>query len=194
MYGKQQRYVGAGHGVAGNVAVFLRAPELLPRDRHEQLFERIASLLDRYAVSDGTATNWWSLAEPNFGNRLQWCHGAPGIIMSLRRMPANASIDGMLLQGGAAIQSAGALKKGPTICHGTAGNGFALLYLAERTNGERWYEAARRFAVHAIGQAAAWERESGMRSASLMTGEIGVALFADAVLRNDARLLSIDAM
>lgn len=194
MYGKQQRYVGAGHGAAGNLAVFLRAIDLMPPHRREQLPGRILSFLERYAMSDGTEANWWSLAEPNFGNRLQWCHGAPGIIMSLRALPADVRIDELLKQAGAAIERAGPLKKGPTTCHGTAGNGFALLYLAARTGEERWLDVARSFAMHAIAQSAAWEREFGMRSASLMTGDAGVALFADAAIREDASLLSIDAM
>ena len=194
MYGQERRFVGAGHGAAGNVAVFLRAPDLLPVDRREQLFARIESLLERYALFDGSARNWWSLALPEFGNRLQWCHGAPGIVMSLRSLPRNERIDAMLAQAGAAIERAGPLKKGPGICHGTAGNGFALLYLAARTGDERWLDAARRFAAHAIEQTPRWVRESGMHSASLMTGETGVALFIDAVLRNDAALLSIDTM
>ena len=42
--------------------------------------------------------------------------------------------------------------KGASICHGTAGNGYALLKAFARTGDERWLERARRFAVHALAQ------------------------------------------
>ena len=45
-------------------------------------------------------------------------------------------------------------EKGPGICHGTAGNGYAFLKTFERTGDELWLERARRFAVHALEQVA----------------------------------------
>jgi hypothetical protein len=64
-------------------------------------------------------------------------------------------------------------EKGPGICHGTAGNGYALLAAFERTGDEQWLERARRFAVHALGQV-------GGRAPryTLWTGDIGAAVFA----------------
>ena len=44
-------------------------------------------------------------------------------------------------------------EKGHGICHGTSGNGFALLAAFERTQDELWLDRARRFAVHALAQA-----------------------------------------
>ena len=44
-------------------------------------------------------------------------------------------------------------EKGAGLCHGTSGNGYALLKTFERTGDERWLERARRFAVHALAQA-----------------------------------------
>jgi uncharacterized protein YyaL (SSP411 family) len=65
-------------------------------------------------------------------------------------------------------------EKGPGICHGTAGNGYAFLKAFERTGDERWLERARRFAVHALEQV----RERGRGRYSLFTGDVGAALFA----------------
>ena len=64
-------------------------------------------------------------------------------------------------------------EKGANICHGTAGNGYALLKTFERTQDELWLERARRFAVHALEQA-----ERGAGRYSLWTGDVGVALYA----------------
>ena len=65
------------------------------------------------------------------------------------------------------------MEKGSGICHGTAGNGHALLKVFERTGDELWLDRARRFAVHALGQI---ERR-GTGRYSLFTGDVGVALF-----------------
>jgi hypothetical protein len=110
--------------------------------------------------------------------RLQWCHGAPGIVTTGR-----AYLEEELLLGGAELTwRAGAHgeRKGAGICHGTAGNGYALLAAFERTGDELWLDRARRFAMHALAQA---EREA--RVHSLWLGAIGVAVFASDCL--DAR-------
>lgn len=62
--------------------------------------------------------------------------------------------------------------KGPSICHGTAGNGYGFLKAFERTGDELWLRRARRFAMHALAQA----EQSGGRY-SLWTGDLGVALY-----------------
>jgi Lanthionine synthetase C-like protein len=70
------------------------------------------------------------------------------------------------------------LEKGPGICHGTAGNGYAFLKVLARTGDERWLERARRFAVHALEQVERSHRERGLGRYSLWTGDVGAALFA----------------
>jgi hypothetical protein len=65
------------------------------------------------------------------------------------------------------------LEKGPSICHGTAGNGYAFLKAFARTGDEEWLARARHFAIHALEQV---ERR-GPRY-SLFTGDVGVALYA----------------
>jgi DUF1680 family protein len=70
------------------------------------------------------------------------------------------------------------MEKGPGICHGTAGNGYALLKTFERTGDDRWLERARRFAVHALGQVERWRQKRGGGRYSLWTGDVGAALFA----------------
>ena len=88
------------------------------------------------------------LASANGRTRLQWCTGAPGIVAG-----AWEYLDEELLLAAAElIWRAGAHgdEKGHGICHGTAGNGFALLKVFARTGDDRWLERARRFAVHAL--------------------------------------------
>ena len=81
----------------------------------------------------------------------------------------------LLLAGAELVWRAGppTLEKGPGICHGTAGNGYALLAAFARTGDEKWLARARRFAAHALEQV-----ERGDGRYSLWTGDIGAAVFA----------------
>lgn len=80
MYGRRCRYVGAGHGAIGNITPLLAMADLLPAYRRRTLHVRIAELLERYAIVEGDACSWSSLGGPMSHNRMQWCHGAPGVI------------------------------------------------------------------------------------------------------------------
>jgi hypothetical protein len=105
------------------------------------------------------------------GTDVQWCDGAPGIVTC-----AAGYLDEDLLLGAAELTwRAGPFgdEKGASLCHGTAGSGWALLKAFERTHDELWLERARRFAAHALEQA-----RGRPRRYSLWTGDLGVALFA----------------
>ena len=91
----------------------------------------------------------------------------------------------LLLAGAELVWHAGppTLEKGPGICHGTAGNGYALLAAFARTGDEEWLEprAALRRSRPRPGRARADGRYS------LWTGGIGVAVFAADCLDGSSR-------
>jgi DUF1680 family protein len=103
---------------------------------------------------------------------------------------------GLLLAAAELVWQAGAHgdEKGHGLCHGTAGNGFALLKAFARTGDERWLERARRFASHALRQAERMATANGRRRYSLFSGDVGTALFAAACLDADPRLPILDVM
>jgi hypothetical protein len=164
------RGIGTVHGLAGNVRALLQVDD----PRNESLRADSAAALARTASREDGLANWSS------EGKLQWCAGAPGIISAAR----DYLDEELLLAGAELVWRAGApgTEKGHGICHGTSGNGFALLAAFERTQDELWLDRARRFAVHALGQAA---RLPGRYS--LFTGGPGTALFAVACLDADAR-------
>jgi len=180
LYGKAQRLLGPVHGAVGNVHALLQ----VEGDWGGSLQRETAQLLAREAIVEDGLANWPATAggplAPASGIRLQWCHGAPGIVAT-----AAPYLDEELLLAGAELTwRAGAhgAEKGAGLCHGTVGNGFTFLKVFERTGDERWLERARRFAVHALAQA-----KASPARYSLFTGDIGVALFAAACLDGVAR-------
>ena len=178
-YGKG---IGASHGIGTNTSVLLAGGDLFPEERREPLMKGTAEALARTAVVDDRLANW-AMAAEDCGElewdgeiRLQWCHGGAGVVAS-----AAAYVDEELLLGGAElVWRAGpqSMEKGPGICHGTAGNGYALLKTFERTGDELWLQRARRFAAHALGQVERWRERRGRGRYSLWAGDIGAALFA----------------
>ena len=170
LWGTSFRGVGTVHGLAGNVRALLQVDDA----RNELLRAESAAALSRAATREDGLANWSS------DGKLQWCAGAPGVVSAAR----DYLDEDLLLAGAELVWRAGppGAEKGHGICHGTSGNGFALLAAFERTQDELWLDRARRFAVHALAQAA---RMPGRYS--LFTGGAGTALFAAACLEADAR-------
>jgi Lanthionine synthetase C-like protein len=164
------RGIGTVHGLAGNVRALLQVDD----PRNEALRTESAAALSRAATREDGLANW------SGEGKLQWCASAPGVVSVAR----DYLDEELLLAGAELVWRAGApgAEKGHGICHGTSGNGFALLAAFDRTQDELWLERARCFAVHALAQVA---RLPGRYS--LFTGGAGTALFAAACVGADAR-------
>jgi hypothetical protein len=175
LYGHSFRSLGPIHGFVGNIAALGDT-------------RGAADALSRTAIVEGGRANW----PPSIGRedkpRLQWCHGAPGVITT-----ASDYLDEELLLAGAElVWDAGpsdSEEKGAGLCHGTAGNGYAFLKTFERTGDERWLERARAFAMHALAQA-----DHLPARYSLFTGRIGAALFAADCIDARARFPIVDGL
>jgi hypothetical protein len=170
LWGTSFRGIGTVHGLAGNVRALLQVDDA----RNDSLRAESAAALARAAKREDGLANWGS------EGKLQWCASGPGVVSAAR----DYLDEELLLAGADLVWRAGAPgdEKGHGICHGTSGNGFALLAAFERTQDEVWLERARRFAMHALAQAG---RMPGRYS--LFTGGAGTALFAAACLAGDAR-------
>jgi hypothetical protein len=173
LYGRTFRFLGPAHGYAGSVRALAnrgRAP-------------RLADLTPYLLREDGLA-NWIPTTEAESREiRVQWCHGAPGMVTTL----GDLLEEELALAGGELTWRAGPLAKGPGLCHGTAGNAYAFLVLHRRTGHELWLERARAFAMHAIGQVERARAELGRGRYSLFTGDVGVALFLRHLLDGETR-------
>lgn len=187
LYGRVHPHIGAGHGFASNVHALRGFVE------DDVLRSRVQRLLTRTGRHEGDLMNWppadlpWSDQASRV--RVQWCHGAPGIITTLGDlMPRD-----MAIAGGEMTWRAGPLRKGHGLCHGTGGNGFALLRLHDLTGDPSWLERARRFAMHAIGQVARDRERYGRGRYTLWTGDIGAAVYLRACIDADCAFPIIDS-
>lgn len=183
--GKTDRGLGPVHGLVGTTHALLRGRDLLPDAQIEALERETNQVLTRTAVLEAGLANWPTSdgrdLVPRDGRiRLQWCHGAPGIVIGA----GDYLTEDLLLAAAELIWRAGPhdLERGPGICHGTAGNGYALLKVFERTGDERWLARARSFCVHALEQVERLRAERGRGRYSLWTGDLGIALHAAACL------------
>ena len=167
LWGETWKGLSAIHGLVGNVLAL------------GEIGNAAEVIRERATIENGYA-NWGA-------GRLQWCVGAPGIVAHA----ASYLDEDLLVAAAQLIFDAGPAgeEKGAGICHGTSGNGYALLKTFERTQDERWLERARAFAMHALEQA-----ERLPPRYSLFTGSIGAAIFAADCIDGRARYPMLDAL
>jgi hypothetical protein len=174
--GKARQYLGPAHGFAGNVHALRGYVD------DDELRRRVEPVLRKHAIVGGDTVNW----PPTVGadaDRVQWCHGAAGMVATVGDlMPRDLMV-------AAAEQTwrTGPLEKGSGLCHGTAGNGYALLRAHELTGDDLWLDRARSFAMDALAQV-----EAAPGRHSLFTGDVGAALFAQACIDVDPRFPIMD--
>jgi len=183
VFGPKRHYYGACHGITGNANILLQGADLLPQNWTEIIIERTILTLKTSAKREGDLTNWILCSSPNIDKLLvQWCHGAAGVVTAMANTPKTSSsnmalLEQLLQQTGDLVWQAGPLIKGANICHGNAGNGYAFLYLYNRTGDNIWLERARKFAMHCIEQCQKDRLAYGQGRYTLWTGDAGLAIF-----------------
>lgn len=199
LYGSIKQYTGPAHGYVGNLYPLLRGSALLPEAQRSELYRRCVEAIVQTARVEGDYVNWASVVgmPPGSGKMLvQWCHGAPGMIASLCDFPKDhdSHLEQLLLQAGDLTWVAGPLTKGPGLCHGTAGNGYALLKLYQRTGDESWLQRARSFGMHAKWQYEQMRQQYQQGRYSLWTGDMGLAIYLWHCITGQADLPSLDIL
>ncbi|HET7881841.1 MAG TPA: lanthionine synthetase LanC family protein, partial [Acetobacteraceae bacterium] len=107
---------------------------------------------------------------------------------------STAEFESLLLGGAELVWNAGPLVKGSNLCHGTGGNGYALLKLYKRTGDTIWLERARAFAMTAIDQVRGARAAFGRGRYSLWTGDSGLAVYLWHCVSGEPKFPSIDVM
>jgi uncharacterized membrane protein YsdA (DUF1294 family) len=194
LYGQVRRYLGPVHGYAGNMRALLAGWDWLTDAGRTLIRQVVLETLTANAVREGDGVNWKPIASDDPAPPLvQHCHGAPGMVTTLAdpRL-ASPELTALLEAGGRFTWRAGPLAKGTNLCHGTGGNGFALLKLHALTGDALWLDHARAFAMTAIEQWRAASAEYGRGRYSLWTGDVGLACYLHECLAGSARFPTID--
>jgi hypothetical protein len=195
LYGSRSTYLDAVHGFVSAAVPLIRGRHLLGADAWEAWRRCIANTVRRSADLEDGQANW----RPQlFGTQreadkklLQFCHGAPGFVICLAGFPGN-ELDDLLLAAGETVWAAGPLAKGSNLCHGTGGNGYALLVLYQRSGDPRWLARARAFAMHGIRQVERDVAHYGQGRYSLWTGDPGFAIYLWDCIRAQAAFPTLD--
>jgi hypothetical protein len=195
LYGHRVTYLDGVHGFVATASPLIRGRHLLDAEDWSRWQDAIANTVRRTATWENGKVNWQAQLHSTVtsGNQLlmQFCHGAPGFVVCLARFP-DASLNELLIAAGEAVWEAGPLAKGASLCHGTAGNGYAFLALYQRTGDAIWLDRARAFAMHSIHQFEAHAAQYGRLRYSLWTGDLGMAIYLLDCLRGSAAFPTLD--
>ncbi|XP_065862131.1 lanC-like protein GCR2 [Euphorbia lathyris] len=183
-----KKYWGAAHGLAGIMYVLMDM-ELKPDE-----IEDVKRTL-HYMINNRFPSGNYPSSEGNESDRLvHWCHGAPGVALTLVKA-AEVFGDKEFLQAaveaGDVVWKRGLLKR-VGICHGISGNAYVFLSLYRLTGDMKYLHRAKAFACFLHDKAekliSEGKMHGGDRPYSLFEGIGGMAyLFFDIIQPSQAR-------
>ncbi|EHA8592028.1 putative LanC-like protein GCL2 [Cocos nucifera] len=184
----EEKYWGAAHGLAGIMHVLMDV-ELKPDEK-----EDIKGSL-HYMVQNRFPSGNYPSSEGSYDDHLvHWCHGAPGVALTLTKA-AQVFQEEQFLQAAAeaaeVVWNRGLLKR-VGICHGVSGNAYVFLALYRLTGNLVYLYRAKAFACFLLDKAnkliADGLMHGGDRPYSLFEGQAGMAyLFLDMVRPSESR-------
>lgn len=199
----------------GSPGLLLIAKAMLERTGAHRWSTAWSAIADRLLLQWGAQVPdfWTQRLYGSTGEILGPAHGLAGVVAALARRPELLPADRLVPRTTAAL-SATAMREGDHAnwppardrpledrsglirtqwCHGAPGiNGFALLKLFTRTADESWLQRARRFAMHAAGQAEAARWRYGRGRHSLWTGDLGTAMYLQHCLAGASEVPAVD--
>ncbi|XP_020288161.1 lanC-like protein 2 [Pseudomyrmex gracilis] len=171
-----KEYIGAAHGLAGILYLLLQARQYLTREQIDDYVKPSLYYLQQLKFSSG---NFPSSMGNNSDKLVQWCHGAPGM-PALFCLAFKVFEDDTFLETavrcGEVIWERGILRKGYSLCHGVAGNGYAFLHLFQQTKDIKYLYRACKFGEWCFDYGARQDRDPD-RPFSLFEGLAGVICF-----------------
>eukprot|EP00775_Hariotina_reticulata_P002650 gene2650-2949_t len=114
---------------------------------------------------------------------VHWCHGAPGAVFLFSKayeVLRDAAYLSAATRAGQLVWRRGLLKKGPGLCHGVAGNAYALLKLWKVTQDPCWLQRGMQFAAFILSDQGRADWQVPDNPASLYEGAAGaICLMAE---------------
>lgn len=141
-------YIGAAHGIVGNLAMLFRCYGLLSAPSQQLVVATLQKLLAMRFPSG----NLPIVLGDQRDEHIHWCHGAPGLPGLLAAATeALGDKDGSLQSAaslaGEVVWERGVILKGNGLCHGIAGNAYTFLSLYRATGDKRHLSRAAAFAA-----------------------------------------------
>ncbi|KAI3466131.1 hypothetical protein Pfo_022794 [Paulownia fortunei] len=183
-----KKYWGAAHGLAGIINV------LMDMDLKPDEVEHVKGTL-RYMIKNRFPSGNYPSGEGSETDRLvHWCHGAPGVALTLVKAAKVFGSEELLqaaIDAGEVVWNRGLLKR-VGICHGISGNAYVFLLLYQLTGKSEFLYRAKAFAcfLHDRAQTLISEgiMHGGDRPYSLFEGIGGMAyLFLEMTEPSQAR-------
>ncbi|WJX49782.1 LanC-like protein gcl2 [Trifolium repens] len=178
-----EKYWGAAHGLAGIMHVLMDM-ELKPDE-----LEDVRVTLKHMIRNCFRSGNYPVSEEDKKRDALvHWCHGAPGVALTLvkaAKVFGDKEFLDAAIEAGEVVWSRGLLKR-VGICHGISGNAYVFLSLYQHTGNVKYLYRAKAFACFLLDRAhnliSRGEMHGGDRPYSLFEGVGGMAyLFLDMV-------------
>lgn len=181
-------YLGTAHGVSGILVALLDA-HMQGAALSQEVLTRIHTTIDYLHSLRLPSGNYPTQPCKQDSDRLvQWCHGAPGVLLLLVRAYeifgepkylawAEMAADVVWLRG--------LLRKGNGLCHGVAGNAYCFLVLFRCTDNDIYLYRARVFALAAQDGMVTKYQGTPDHPMSLFEGHTGLlALYTDLLMGN----------
>ncbi|XP_076047599.1 glutathione S-transferase LANCL1-like isoform X3 [Oratosquilla oratoria] len=142
-----KNYLGAAHGVAGILFMLMQVRSFLTPSELDELVKPTVDFMCGLVFPSGNMPS----SIGNGADRLvHWCHGAPGaLFLFCQSFKVFSDPKYLTYARGCAevIWQRGLLRKGYGLCHGAAGNAYALLYMYQVTKEREYLYKAAQFGV-----------------------------------------------
>ncbi|KAI0084986.1 hypothetical protein BDY19DRAFT_997221 [Irpex rosettiformis] len=150
-----KRYLGGAHGIAGILQMLVSAPSYMLLRHWDAILHTLQWLAD---IQDQETGSWShkasrdllikplkvSSSDGDNNMMVQWCHGAPGVLILFSKLLRQESTYGLelpsslcntmrdaLARGAELVYARGLLRKGIGLCHGVAGSVYTLLAVSD---------------------------------------------------------------
>ncbi|KQJ97297.1 lanC-like protein GCR2 isoform X2 [Brachypodium distachyon] len=172
-----KKYWGAAHGLTGIMHVLMHTE--LKLDEQDDVKNTL-----RYMISKRYPSGNYPSSEGSGSDRLvHWCHGAPGVALTLCKAYQVFHDDHFkqsAAEAGEVVWNRGLLKR-VGICHGVSGNAYVFLSLYRLTGNVEYLYRAKAFACFLLEDADRLIAEEAMHGGdhpfSLFEGKAGMAYF-----------------
>ncbi|RSH84100.1 hypothetical protein EHS25_005345 [Saitozyma podzolica] len=182
-------YLGAAHGFAGILTVLLQEHRVFGTVITPEDLQAIKATVDWLARLQTNDANLPSTLESGHADLVQFCHGAPGLVLLLTE--AMGTFEDMQKdwlrmaeKAGLCVWRKGLLVKGVSgLCHGIAGNAYTFGALHRATGDTRWLSCRDAFATLAVKLLSQSRLDNPDHPYSLFEGIGGLAWLLSDVLK-----------